>query len=143
MKLIDSNVWLALALADHEHHKTANQWLSSQTEIDSLAFCRLTQLTFLRLLTTKVVLNFYGVPPLNNDQALDVYKGFLLDARICFINEPSQIQEYWFGLTSDSTSSPKLWMDANLAAFAIAGGYELVTLDRAFIQFAGLNLVVL
>jgi predicted nucleic acid-binding protein len=40
-------------------------------------------------------------------------------------------------------ASPKLWMDAYLAAFALAGGYQLVTLDKAFKQFKGLNLRVL
>jgi predicted nucleic acid-binding protein len=38
-----------------------------------------------------------------------------------------------------------LWIDAYLAAFAIAGGYRLLTLDRDFRQYvsAGLALRVL
>jgi len=34
-------------------------------------------------------------------------------------------------------------MDAYLAAFAVSGGYRLVTNDSAYHQFAGLNLMVL
>jgi predicted nucleic acid-binding protein len=34
-------------------------------------------------------------------------------------------------------------MDAYLAAFAMAGGLQLVTTDKDFKQFNGLNLVVL
>lgn len=34
-------------------------------------------------------------------------------------------------------------MDAYLAAFAMAGGYRMVTTDRAFRQFQGLDLVLL
>jgi predicted nucleic acid-binding protein len=34
-------------------------------------------------------------------------------------------------------------MDAYLAAFALAGGYRLVTTDRGFRQFNGLDVVVL
>jgi hypothetical protein len=34
-------------------------------------------------------------------------------------------------------------MDAYLAAFALAGGYRLVTIDAGFTQFAGLDLVLL
>jgi uncharacterized protein len=34
-------------------------------------------------------------------------------------------------------------MDAYLAAFAIAGGHQLVTTDKAFKQFQGLDLLVL
>ncbi len=38
--------------------------------------------------------------------------------------------------------SPKVVMDACLAAFAVAGGYRLVTLDRAFGEFHGLSWVI-
>jgi predicted nucleic acid-binding protein len=41
------------------------------------------------------------------------------------------------------TASPKLWMDAYLAAFALAGRYSMVTTDAAFRQFRGLDLLVL
>jgi predicted nucleic acid-binding protein len=40
-------------------------------------------------------------------------------------------------------ASPKLWMDAYLGAFAMAGGYHLVTTDKAVKQFKGLGLQVL
>jgi hypothetical protein len=41
--------------------------------------------------------------------------------------------------------APKLWMDAYLAAFAIAGGMRIVTLDKDFRNFEsqGLNLLLL
>lgn len=43
------------------------------------------------------------------------------------------------------THSPKIWMDAYLAAFAIAGGLRMVTLDGDFKAFVpqGLDLVLL
>jgi predicted nucleic acid-binding protein len=34
-------------------------------------------------------------------------------------------------------------MDAYLAAFALAGGHQMVTNDTAFRQFSGLDLVLL
>lgn len=40
-------------------------------------------------------------------------------------------------------ASPKLWMDAYLAAFARSAGYTLVTTDAAFTQFADLDLRLL
>ena len=40
-------------------------------------------------------------------------------------------------------ASPKLWMDAYLAAFTVAGGYQLVTTDKGFKQFKGLDILVL
>ncbi len=48
--LPDVNVWVAIAVAEHEHHDRAARWLES-THGHSLAFCRVTQMGFLRLLT--------------------------------------------------------------------------------------------
>jgi predicted nucleic acid-binding protein len=41
------------------------------------------------------------------------------------------------------TASPKLWMDAWLAALAMGANLQLVTFDRGFTQFDGLNLLLL
>jgi predicted nucleic acid-binding protein len=49
----------------------------------------------------------------------------------------------WQRLSTVPSASPKLWMDAYLAAFAISGGYRLVTFDNAFTQFQGLDLELL
>jgi predicted nucleic acid-binding protein len=50
IKLLDANVWLAVALSDHVHHAKAKVWFESQDD-DSCAFCRITQLALLRHLT--------------------------------------------------------------------------------------------
>jgi len=142
MKLIDSNVWLALALAAHEHHGQASAWVARQSPRE-VAFCGMTQMSFLRLLTTRAVLSPYGNPPLTNKEAWELYGEFIADARVAFAQEPSGLEEHWKRLASISSSSPKLWMDAYLAAFAIAGGHQLVTIDSAFNQFPGLDLVLL
>jgi hypothetical protein len=51
----------------------------------------------------------------------------------------------WKRLASGDTASPKLWMDAYLAAFAMNGGLRLVTIDRDFKRFEahGLDLLLL
>jgi predicted nucleic acid-binding protein len=54
MVLADSNVWLALALSKHQFHATAGAWLAEQAPQEVL-FCRATQQSFLRLLTTRAV----------------------------------------------------------------------------------------
>lgn len=63
--------------------------------------------------------------------------------RIRFSDEPERIAVQWGHFADSTVASPKLWMDAYLAAFAVAGGYRLVTTDRAFKQFKGLNVLVL
>ena len=55
MPLADSNIWLALALSKHEFHAVARTWLVERGPHEAL-FCRSTQQSFLRLLTTRAVL---------------------------------------------------------------------------------------
>jgi toxin-antitoxin system PIN domain toxin len=142
--LCDSNVWLALTLFDHAHHNAARGWFESVTQPGAVLFCRATQQAFLRLLTTAAVLAPYGIPPLTNQQAWNAYEGLLADDRIVFqAREPAGLESRWQQLAVRETASPKLWMDAYLAAFALAGGYRMVTADAAFTQFAGLDLVLL
>jgi predicted nucleic acid-binding protein len=81
--------------------------------------------------------------PLSNRSAWATYDRFLADGRIGWADEPRGLERRWRGLTSGTQRSPKLWMDGYLAAFAIAGGHQLVTADKAFRQFKGLDLVVL
>jgi len=142
MVLADSNIWLALAISKHAFHPMARGWLAGRAPREAL-FCRATQYSFLRLLTTAAVLAPYGIPPLGNKAAWSVYEGFLADERISWVEEPRGLDAYWKKWAAGSKASPKLWMDAYLAAFAVAGGYELVTTDKAFKQFKGLSLLVL
>jgi len=96
-----------------------------------------------RLLTSSAVLGAYGNKPLLNSEAWAAYEAFMADDRIGFHAEPAGLQPVWKKLAARRTASPKLWMDAYLAAFASTGGYRLVTTDGAFKQFADLDLLVL
>ena len=144
MDLCDSNVWLALALSKHVHHATARAWLDSIDSVASVCFCRATQQSFLRLLTNAAVLRPYGNPPLTNRQAWKSYQSLLADDRIVLrTEEPAGIEASWKQFAVRGTASPKLWMDAYLAAFALAGNFRMVTTDGAFKQFRGLDLLLL
>jgi uncharacterized protein len=142
--LCDNNVWLALALSGHVHHASVRDWLETVVEPASILFCRATQQAFLRLLTNTAVLAPYGNPPLTNRQAWLAYEALLADDRIVFrAQEPARLDLHWKELAVRDSASPKLWMDAYLAAFARAGGYRMVTTDTAFRQFSGMDLVLL
>ncbi len=143
MLLADSNVWVAIALSKHDFHSTVTGWLGKLTSSEAVFFCRATQQSFLRLLTTLATLAPYGIPALSNKAAWSTYEGFLTDKRISWADEPHGLEMQWKRFASGSKASPKLWMDAYLAAFAVAGGYTLVTTDKAFKQFKGLDLVLL
>lgn len=143
MKLPDVNIWLALTLSGHSHHQAARAWLEAQEMPASIFFCRVTQQGLIRLLTTAEVLVGYGIPPLTNREAWAVVEFFMEDDRITFANEPGGVEDAWKTLAVRDTNSPKLWMDAWLAAFAFCAGFQMVTIDKAFSQFKGLDLLVL
>lgn len=144
LQLCDTNVWLALALSDHLHHASARAWLDGVEEPSTILFCRTTQQSFLRLLTNPAVLAPYGIAPLTNEQAWETYEAFLRDARVVMrSHEPRGLEQRWRAFALRPAASPKLWMDAYLAAFAAAEGCRLVTTDRAFRQFTNLDLIVL
>jgi len=142
--LCDTNVWLALALSGHVHHELSRAWLDTIDEPCAVHFCRSTQQSFLRLLTNRTVLGAYGRPPLTNDEAWAAYAAFLGDDRIVLTDcEPEGIEAQWRVFAVRDVAAPKVWMDAYLAAFALTGGFELVTIDADFTQYSGLRLNLL
>ncbi len=143
MKLVDTNVWLALSLSKHSFHTAAQVWLTSESTPQSLAFCRATQQSYLRLMTTPALAAQYGHASLTNAEAWGIYEQSLTDPRIALIPEPEGLEAHWKSLACLTTSSPKVWMDAYLAAFAIAGGHQFVTTDRDFQQFSTLDCLIL
>jgi uncharacterized protein len=142
--LCDANVWLSLSLSDHVHHEVASEWLETIEEPASILFCRATQQSLLRLLTNAAVLAPYGNRPLTNKEAWAVYEALAADDRIVLrTDEPTGVESRWKDLVVRSTASPKLWMDAYLAAFALAGGYRMVTTECGFRQFPDLDLLLM
>ncbi|MBO0883223.1 MAG: type II toxin-antitoxin system VapC family toxin [Mycobacterium sp.] len=144
MLLCDTNVWLALALSGHAHHNVSRAWLDEIDEPGVIHFCRATQQSFLRLLTNRTVLGAYGSPPLTNAEAWVAYAAFLDDDRIVMANrEPDGLEVQWKAFAVRQSPAPKVWMDAYLAAFALTGGFELVTTDADFTQYRGIGLRLL
>jgi uncharacterized protein len=142
--LCDSNVWLALALSGHVHHGAARDWLDTVDEPETILFCRATQQTLLRLLTNAAVLSPYGNPPLTNTEAWTAYEALIGDDRIVYVaDEPQGLEPRWREFALRDAASPKLWMDAYLAAFAMTSSATMVTTDKAFDQFTGLDLILL
>lgn len=142
--LCDSNIWLALVLSQHQHHRAVQAWLGTIERPGAVCFCRVTQQSLLRLLTTAAVMSRYGNSPLTNRQAWQLYEHILTDDRIVArIAEPPRLETRWKALAVSGLASPKVWMDAYLAGFALAGGYGLVTTDKAFRAFPGLDLTLL
>jgi uncharacterized protein len=126
----DVNVWFALAVADHPHHRPALGWWNE--ELSLTGFSRLTQLGLLRLLTTASAM---GGSPLTNEEAWGVYDGFLADSRVRMFTEMPRLEDLFRSCSGVNRPSPKLWADAYLAAHAAANDATLVTFDRAFTSY--------
>jgi uncharacterized protein len=137
--LCDVNVLLALCYERHTHHPKAVAWLEEQND-DDVVLCRSTQMSLLRLLCHRTVM---GQDVCSLDQAWGIYDTILKDARFRFCEEPAGLERQWRNLTQGKNPSPQLWQDAYLAAFALAAGFSLVTVDKGFEQFTGLALTLL
>lgn len=125
MKLPDVNVWLAAAWARHVHHDIAQRWLDD--EDDELVFCRVTEMSLLRLLTNPAVTS---TDVRTRRQAWDVLLALQADPRVRFVQEPAGVAPLWMTYSKRDDRAHLLWTDDYLAAFAQAGDLELVTLDR-------------
>ena len=143
--LFDSNVWLALTFSAHPHHALANELFAEASDEHPACFCRATQQSFLRLATTPAILHAYGAEGFTNQDAAKLIKTLSSLPAVSPLEEPSGLESRWLELAGLRFASPKVWMDAYLAAFAILHDMELVTLDRDFRNFAkdGLKLRLL
>jgi hypothetical protein len=94
---------------------------------------------FLRLATNAKVL---PTQALTQTLAWDVYDRLLAHPRVGFENESPGIDTAWRGLARPLVAS-KVWNDAYLAAFAIVGGYEVITFDQGFSQLTGCPCTIL
>jgi toxin-antitoxin system PIN domain toxin len=127
MKLLDVNVWLAASWARHRHHEVAKAWIDGQT--DDLAFCRVTHMALLRLITNSAIT---GRDALSRRQAWDAVDALMTDSRVRFLPEPETLVPLWKALSKKDDHDHLLWTDDYLAAFAQAVEADLVTLDRVF-----------
>ena len=126
--LTDVNVWLALSVAEHVHHRAATEWFEDP-ETQLTVFCRVTQHALLRLLCNPAVM---GNDALTATRAWAVYDGFLDHPRVFLVPEPPGLERHWRDATRHHHTGPNFWTDAYLTAFAAAAGMTLVTFDRAF-----------
>ncbi len=126
MKLLDVNVWLAAAWGRHAHHAVARRYLDA--EDDDVGFCRVTEMSFLRLITNPAVT---GADVRTRRQAWDLLIQVQADPRVRFLPEPPGLAPLWIAFSKRDDTSHLLWTDDYLAAFAQAADADLVTIDRS------------
>lgn len=139
MKLLDVNVWLAGSWGRHFHHRLVKAWLDQQE--DDLAFCRVTQMALLRLMTNPAVM---GRDALTRRAAWDAVDQLMADSRVRFLLEPDGLVPLWVAFSKRNDRDHLLWTDDYLAAFAQAADAELITIDEPFrVRYPSVRVIVL
>jgi len=137
--LVDVNVILALLVRQHIHHAQARGWFEELGAAQA-GICRFVQLSIVRLL---------GNRSLMADDAVPAFEGWRLttellqDERLELLPEPPTIDPLLPKLIHYPSSAGKLVGDAYLAAFAMAASRQMITLDRDFLRFRGLDVRLL
>ena len=133
--LVDVNVCLALLANRHQHHRVARNWYETLSAGEA-GLSRLVQLSLIRLLGNKTIM---GSSAVSASVAWNLIQELLTDERMDLIVEPPDLDSVLPRLFRYRSSTGKLVTDAYLAAFAISASRRLVTLDRGFRQFRGLE----
>lgn len=139
LNFLDANVWLALLWSRHIHSEKARAWFERSSE-EKFFFCRITQVTVLRLLTTRMVM---GNDLKTMSEAWALWDKVCADDRIALLAEPEAIEPEFRRFSALRSSSPKVWADAYLVAFAAVSGLKLVTFDRGLHSMRGADVHVL
>jgi hypothetical protein len=137
--LPDVNVWIALTSNRHVHHVSAKRWLDSVAN-EEIAFCRISELGFLRLLTNRHVMQVDVLSPV---EAWRAYDSFRADSRILFLPESSGFSERWRQAEAEVSNGPNAWTDAYLAVFAKHVNAAVVTFDRGFKAVGGCSITLI
>jgi toxin-antitoxin system PIN domain toxin len=138
LNFLNANVWLALMWSRHLHSERARLWFEQAGE-EQFFFCRFTQITVLRLLTTDQIM---GKDTKTMSEAWSLWDRVWADTRIVFLSEPDEIEKEFRSRSRLSSRSPKVWADAYLLAFAAVAGLKFVTFDRA-LKAHGADVLVL
>jgi len=112
--LLDLNVWFALLVSEHPFHPRARAYWE---EASDPFLVRVTALGLLRLLTNAKAMDG---KPLGVREAWEVYREPRLGSGVPLLEEPQGLGEVLADLVRGGLS-PRLWTDAYLAAFALAG----------------------
>ena len=98
-------------------------WFESSDE-EQFFFCRFTQITVLRLLTTEKIM---GKDVRNMSESWELWDKIWADPRMALLPEPEGLEREFRAHSRFKSRSPKVWADAYLLAFAAVAGLRLVT----------------
>jgi toxin-antitoxin system PIN domain toxin len=133
--LPDLNVWLALASADHRHHREALHYWEQQAA-ERVLFCTITALGLVRLVRQPKIM---GEAVMNAAEASALLQAFCSQPGVGLIAPEHDGFEVLHRFLRSQDLPARLCTDAYLASLAIANGWRLVSFDRDFERFGGLK----
>ena len=137
--LPDLNVWLALVCPDHSHHRHAvHYW--EQLAADEVLFCTVTALGLVRLVCQPKLM---GRAVRNAAKASALLEALFQQHSVRLAEPEHGGWEVFHQLLRGGEIPARLCTDAHLAALAIANGWRLVSFDRDFERFDGLERLAL
>jgi toxin-antitoxin system PIN domain toxin len=137
--LPDLNVWLALACPDHSHHRQAADYWEQQAA-EQVLFCTVTALGLVRLVCQPKLM---GAAVQTAAEASALLDAFCQQPGVSLASAEQAGWEVFHQLLRSGELPPRLCTEAYLAALAIANGWRLVSLDRDFERFEGLERLAL
>ena len=137
--LPDLNVWLALACPDHSHHRQAVHYWEQQAA-EQVLFCTVTALGLVRLVCQPKLM---GATVKTAAEASALLDSFCQQPGVGMTSAEQAGWELFHQLLNSGELPPRLCTDAYLAALAIANGWRLVSFERDFERFRGLERLAL
>jgi len=133
--LPDLNVWLALTWPGHSHHRQAVHYWEQQAA-DQVLFCTVTALGLVRLVSQPKLM---GVAVKNAAEASALLHALCQQPGVQLAEPEHNGWEVFHQRLRGAELPARLCTDAHLAALAIANGWRLVSFDRDFERFEGLE----
>ena len=133
--LLDLNVWFALTWPGHSHHRQAVHYWEQQAA-DQVLFCMVTALGLVRMVSQPKLM---GVAVKNAAEASALLHALCQQPGVQLAEPEHNGWEVFHQLLRGAELPARLCTDAHLAALAIANGWRLVSFDRDFERFEGLE----
>jgi toxin-antitoxin system PIN domain toxin len=136
MKLLDVNVVIAAHRHDHPHHGLVRPWFDQMIEVaEPFAVPDPTWASFVRVTTSRRI--FSEPTPLSH--AFEFVNAVRAQPAHLVINPGPEAFSTFERLCLEHEAAGDLAADAYLAALAVDQGATLVSLDRDFARFTGLD----
>lgn len=135
----DVNVWASLVLPTHQFHATSRRYWT-ESAAPQVCFTWVTTAGFLRIVSNSSVA---GGRPLDAREAWRRFGDLLREPWISMLDEAPLDYAAIDRWVVEGLVSPRLWSDVTIAAQALATGSRVVTFDRDFLRFNGLDVLLL